>query len=87
MTKKSTAHQKANKKADTDAPGASTSGSSLIERAFTAGNYADVRTLARSDPSDAARSLLALVRVDMGQFAVGLVAFGMVLLAAFLTLK
>lgn len=64
-----------------------TGGATAIERAFVAGNYADVRALARSDDSERSRRLLALTQIDVGQLAVGLVAVAVVLLAVVLTLR
>jgi hypothetical protein len=57
-----------------------------VERAFQAGNYADVRALAKAEPSPRAEELVALTRVDRGQLIVGLIALLVVLTVAVMTL-
>lgn len=69
------------------AAGGAVTDSALIERAFQAGNYADVRRLAATDTSARARELLLLTHIDKGQVVVGLIAVVVVLVAAAMTLR
>jgi hypothetical protein len=57
-----------------------------IDIAYARGNYARVRELAKTDPSEHAQKVKALVEVDPVQILVGAGAILVVALAAFLTL-
>jgi hypothetical protein len=57
-----------------------------IEKAFAAGNYSDVRAIAKAEPSATANRLVELVKIDKGQLIVGLIAIAVVLTVAALTL-
>jgi hypothetical protein len=79
---------KKHKKKTADRPAATPAPepASAVEAAFAAGNYAAVKALARSDPSERGRKLIDLTRIDMVQVAVGLFAMTVVLIVAFFTL-